>query len=68
MGDLGLSLSPSFLHSSGSAKKMSVSKTRKIGNDDVTAIGYGAMGIAAFYGSIQPDETRLKVRVSVHSS
>lgn len=38
------------------------SKTRKIGQDDVTAIGYGAMGIAAFYGNIQPDEERLKVR------
>lgn len=37
------------------------SKTRKIGNDDVTAIGYGAMGIAAFYGTIQPDEERLEV-------
>ncbi|EKM52676.1 uncharacterized protein PHACADRAFT_261264 [Phanerochaete carnosa HHB-10118-sp] len=37
------------------------SKTRKIGNDDVTAIGYGAMGIAAFYGSIQPDEERLEM-------
>ena len=37
------------------------SKTRKIGNDTVTAIGYGAMGIAAFYGAIQPDEERLAV-------
>ena len=37
------------------------SKTRKVGNDDVTAIGFGAMGISAFYGSIQPDEERLQV-------
>lgn len=35
--------------------------TRKIGNTDVTAIGYGAMGIAAFYGQIQSDEERFKV-------
>lgn len=40
---------------------MTLSKVRKIGNDNVTAIGYGAMGIAAFYGSIQPDEERLAV-------
>ncbi|KIP02194.1 hypothetical protein PHLGIDRAFT_112316 [Phlebiopsis gigantea 11061_1 CR5-6] len=37
-------------------------KTRKIGSDDVTAIGYGAMGIAAYYGTVQPDEVRLQVR------
>ena len=36
---------------------------RKIGKDDVTAIGYGAMGIAAYYGSIESDEERLKVEV-----
>ncbi|KAI0654895.1 Aldo/keto reductase [Cubamyces menziesii] len=35
--------------------------TRKIGEHDVTAIGYGAMGIAAFYGTPLPDEERLKV-------
>ena len=35
--------------------------TRKIGSTDVSAIGYGAMGIAAFYGSVQPDEERLAV-------
>ena len=35
--------------------------TRKIGQHDVTAIGYGAMGIAAFYGTPLPDEERLKV-------
>ncbi|KAF8997500.1 NADP-dependent oxidoreductase domain-containing protein [Cyathus striatus] len=35
--------------------------TRKIGNDQVSEIGFGAMGIAAYYGSTQPDEERLKV-------
>ena len=39
-------------------------KTRKIGSDDITAIGYGAMGIAAFYGAIQSDEERLEVRMN----
>ena len=38
--------------------------TRKLGKDDidVTAIGFGAMGIAAFYGSIDSDEEHMKVR------
>ncbi|KZT20178.1 Aldo/keto reductase [Neolentinus lepideus HHB14362 ss-1] len=34
--------------------------TRKIGSDSVTAIGYGAMGISAFYGKAASDEERLK--------
>ncbi|KAI0764116.1 Aldo/keto reductase [Irpex lacteus] len=34
--------------------------TRKIGNDDVTAIGWGAMGLSAWYGSTASDEERLK--------
>ena len=41
--------------------------TRKIGNTDVTAIGYGAMGIAAFYGQVQSDEERFKVRSRLSS-
>jgi hypothetical protein len=36
--------------------------TRKIGTTDVTAIGYGAMGISAYYGAVESDEERLKVR------
>jgi aryl-alcohol dehydrogenase-like predicted oxidoreductase len=36
--------------------------TRKIGAHDVSAIGYGAMGIAAFYGAVESDEERFKVR------
>ncbi len=35
--------------------------TRKIGNTDVTAIGYGAMNIAAAYGDVLSDEERFKV-------
>lgn len=35
--------------------------TRKIGNDQVSAIGYGAMGISAFYGETESDEERIKV-------
>lgn len=42
--------------------------TRKIGNDDVSAIGYGAMGIASYYGSVQPDEERLQVGFHVVST
>ena len=37
--------------------------TRKIGADSVSAIGYGAMGIAAHYGPTGSDEERLKVRI-----
>ncbi|TFY67877.1 hypothetical protein EVG20_g3780 [Dentipellis fragilis] len=40
---------------------MSKLPTRKIGDTEVTAIGYGAMGIAAFYGPPMPDEDRFKV-------
>jgi hypothetical protein len=35
--------------------------TRKIGTTTVSAIGYGAMGIAAAYGMPQADEERFKV-------
>ena len=35
---------------------------RKLGQASVSAIGYGCMGIAAFYGKPLPDEERLKVR------
>ncbi|VDC05602.1 unnamed protein product [Peniophora sp. CBMAI 1063] len=42
--------------------------TRKIGNTDVTAIGYGAMGIAAFYGQVQNDEERFKMLDAVYES
>ncbi|KAL0957972.1 hypothetical protein HGRIS_000149 [Hohenbuehelia grisea] len=42
--------------------------TRKIGNDNVSAIGFGAMGISAFYGAVESDEERLKVLDAVHAS
>ncbi|UKZ78834.1 hypothetical protein TrVFT333_006580 [Trichoderma virens FT-333] len=37
--------------------------TRRLGTDGplVTAIGFGAMGISAFYGATEPDEERFKV-------
>lgn len=35
--------------------------TRKIGSDNVSAIGFGAMGMSAFYGPTEPDEERFKV-------
>ena len=36
--------------------------TRKIGKDDVTATGFGLMGLSALYGAIESDEERFKVR------
>ncbi|KAI9062204.1 Aldo/keto reductase [Trametes sanguinea] len=42
--------------------------TRKVGNSEVTAIGYGAMGIAAFYGKPMPDEERFKVLDAVYEN
>lgn len=35
--------------------------TRKIGNDSVSAIGFGAMGISTFYGKTESNEERFKV-------
>lgn len=35
--------------------------TRKIGNTAVTAIGWGGMGLSAYYGPTLPDEERFKV-------
>lgn len=35
--------------------------TRKIGDVEVSAIGYGAMGLSAFYGQVGSDEERLDV-------
>ncbi|KAJ7128718.1 NADP-dependent oxidoreductase domain-containing protein [Mycena epipterygia] len=38
-----------------------MSPTRKIGNSTFPAIGFGAMGLSAFYGSVESDEERFKV-------
>ena len=35
--------------------------TRKLGDVDVSALGFGAMGISAFYGPTEPNEERFKV-------
>ncbi|KAI6168573.1 NADP-dependent oxidoreductase domain-containing protein [Pisolithus thermaeus] len=40
---------------------MSSYPTRRIGDVDVSAIGFGAMGISAHYGATEPDEERFKV-------
>jgi aryl-alcohol dehydrogenase-like predicted oxidoreductase len=40
--------------------------TRKIGNDTVSAIGYGGMGLSAFYGPTLPDEERFKLLDTVY--
>ncbi|KAI0072166.1 Aldo/keto reductase [Panus rudis PR-1116 ss-1] len=42
--------------------------TRKIGDIPVTAIGYGAMGISAFYGSVKPDEERFNFLDELYAS
>jgi aryl-alcohol dehydrogenase-like predicted oxidoreductase len=42
--------------------------TRKVGETEVTALGYGAMGISSFYGSAPPDEERFKVLSRFHKS
>lgn len=38
--------------------------TRKIGDTEVSAIGFGAMGLSALYGPPKPDEERFKVRIT----
>lgn len=35
--------------------------TRKIGDTEVTAIGFGAMGLSTGYGEVPPDDERLQV-------
>lgn len=37
--------------------------TRKIGETEVSAIGFGAMGLSGAYGPTKPDEERFKVRM-----
>ena len=40
--------------------------TRKIGNTEVSAIGYGAMGIAHAYGARLPDDERFALLDEVY--
>lgn len=44
--------------------------TRKLGKNgpQVTAIGYGTMGLSAFYGNLKPDEERYAVLDHVYAS
>ncbi|GJE96764.1 aldo/keto reductase [Phanerochaete sordida] len=42
--------------------------TRRIGDVDVSAIGYGTMGLSAFYGPIPSDEERLKLLDTIYES
>ncbi|KAK7681706.1 Aldo-keto reductase str7 [Cerrena zonata] len=42
--------------------------TRRIGTTDVTAIGWGAMGLSLGYGTVPSDEERLKLIDSVYES
>jgi len=41
--------------------------TRKIGDTEVTAIGFGAMGLSTSYGEVPPDNERLQFLDTVHS-
>ncbi|KAI0028563.1 Aldo/keto reductase [Vararia minispora EC-137] len=47
---------------------MSPLPTHKIGTTDVTAVGYGAMGLSAFYGKPKPDEERLAFLDALYES
>ncbi|OCH91135.1 Aldo/keto reductase [Obba rivulosa] len=41
---------------------------RKVGDAHVSAIGYGFMGLSAFYGKVPPTEERLKIIDAVYES
>ncbi|KAJ7193065.1 NADP-dependent oxidoreductase domain-containing protein [Mycena pura] len=45
-----------------------MSPTRNIGNSTFAAIGFGAMGIAGFYGQVESDEERFKVLDAAHAA
>ncbi|KAI9431957.1 NADP-dependent oxidoreductase domain-containing protein [Lactarius indigo] len=42
--------------------------TRRVGTAQVSAIGYGAMGISSYYGAAQPDEERFKLLDAVYEA
>lgn len=41
--------------------------TRKIGTTQVTSLGFGLMGLSAFYGKVAPDEERLNFLDAVYA-
>ncbi|KAF7334712.1 Aldo-ket-red domain-containing protein [Mycena venus] len=45
-----------------------MSPTRTIGTATFSAIGFGAMGISAFYGEVDSDEERFKVLDAAHAA
>ncbi|KAJ7916084.1 NADP-dependent oxidoreductase domain-containing protein [Mycena leptocephala] len=45
-----------------------MSPTRNIGNSTFSAIGFGAMGLSAFYGQVESDEERFKVLDAAHAA
>ncbi|KAJ7469719.1 NADP-dependent oxidoreductase domain-containing protein [Mycena latifolia] len=45
-----------------------MSPTRTIGSSTFPAIGFGAMGISAFYGDVESDEERFKVLDAAHAA
>ncbi|KAJ7469736.1 NADP-dependent oxidoreductase domain-containing protein [Mycena latifolia] len=45
-----------------------MSPTRTIGTSTFPAIGFGAMGISAFYGEVESDEERFKVLDAAHAA
>jgi len=42
--------------------------TRRVGETEVSAIGYGAMGISSYYGAALPDEERFKLLDAVYEA
>ncbi|KAI0247981.1 NADP-dependent oxidoreductase domain-containing protein [Lactifluus subvellereus] len=42
--------------------------TRRVGETEVSAIGYGAMGISSYYGAAPPDEERFKLLDAVYEA
>ena len=55
------SRSPQACNNSSIHSTMTKLPTRRVGTAQVSAIGYGAMGISSFYGAAAPDEERFKV-------
>ena len=41
--------------------------TRRIGTTNVSAMGYGTMGLSVGYGTVPPDEDRLKLLDEIYT-